>query len=113
MAGLHGVHFAAAQHSGQQMVSASFMMPARSIAVAGLLSFLLILPATAQTTGPADSGIERNDQPERTVPMPPARGNAQPFPEPKTAPPARADDEIDAAPPAGCRYRENKLDLIV
>ena len=93
------------------MVSGSFMMPARSTAAAGLLSLLLILPATAQTTGPADSGIERNDQSVRTAP-PPAHRNARPSPEPKAAPPARADEEVET-PPAGCQYRENKLDLIV
>jgi hypothetical protein len=94
------------------MVSGLSIMPARSIAAAGLLSLLFIVPATAQTTGPAESGIERNDQSARTAPASPAQRNTQPLPEPKTAPPARADDDLDA-PPAGCRYRENKLDLIV
>ncbi len=87
------------------------MTPARSIATAGLFSLILILPVTAQTTGPAD-GIERNDQSVRTVPVPPAHRNTQPSPEPRTAPPARADDGFEP-PPAGCQYRENKLDLIV
>jgi hypothetical protein len=93
------------------MVSGSSMTPARSIATAGLFSLILILPVTAQTTGPAD-GIERNDQSVRTVPVPPAHRNTQPSPEPRTAPPARADDGFEP-PPAGCQYRENKLDLIV
>jgi hypothetical protein len=94
------------------MVSGSSMMPARSTAVAGLLSLFFIVPATSQTTGPADSGIERNDQSVRTAPVPPAHRNTQPSPEPKTAPPARADDGFEP-PPTGCQYRENKLDLIV
>ena len=88
------------------------MTPVRATAAAGFLSLLLILPAAAQSTGPADGGGQRNDQSLRTEPAPPAAPEARPSREPKAEPPARADDSFDP-PPAGCRYRENKLDLIV
>jgi hypothetical protein len=39
-------------------------------------------------------------------------GEPQRLREPGAEPPARADDSFDP-PPAGCRYRDNKLDLIV
>ena len=88
------------------------MTPVRATAAAGFLSLLLILPAAAQSTGPGDGGVQRNDQSLRTEPAPPAATEARPSREPKAEPPARADDSFDP-PPAGCRYRENKLDLIV
>ncbi|MFN3745194.1 MAG: hypothetical protein ACK4TL_10855 [Hyphomicrobiaceae bacterium] len=90
------------------------MMLARSTAVAGLLSLILILPATAQTTGPADGGVQRNDQATRTERAPPVDREPQPSRAPKPQPPAHADDDgFEPPPPAGCRYRENRLDLIV
>jgi hypothetical protein len=88
------------------------MMTARITAVAGLLSLVLVLPGAAQTTGPADGGVQRNDQSARTEPAPPVSREAPPAPERKAEPPARVEDEFEL-PPAGCRYRENKLDLIV
>ena len=88
------------------------MMPARSTAVAGLLGLLFIAPAAAQSTGPADSGVQRNDQSVRGEPPVPAPVEPQRLREPRVEPPARADDGFEL-PPAGCRYRDNKLDLIV
>lgn len=88
------------------------MTPARTIAAAGLLSLVLALPGAAQTTGPADGGVQRNDQSVRTEPAPSGPREFQPERERKAEPPARTDDEFEL-PPAGCRYRENKLDLIV
>lgn len=88
------------------------MMSARTAAAAGLLGLVLALPAAAQTTGPADSGVQRNDQSVRTERAPPVARDAPPAPERKVEPPARSDDDFEL-PPAGCRYRENKLDLIV
>ena len=88
------------------------MMSVRTIAAAGLLGFVLTLPVGAQTTGPADGGVQRNDQSVRTEPPPPASREVPPPVERKAVPPARADDEFEL-PPAGCRYRDNKLDLIV
>lgn len=88
------------------------MMSARSIAAAGLLGVLLAVPAAAQSTGPADSGVQRNDQSVRGEPPPPAPAGSQRPREPRAEPPARADDGFEL-PPAGCRYRDNKLDLIV
>jgi hypothetical protein len=32
---------------------------------------------------------------------------------PEVEPPARAEDDFAQPPPAGCRYRDNKLDLLV
>lgn len=88
------------------------MMSARSTAVAGLLGLLLVVPAAAQSTGPADSGVQRNDQSVRTEPPPSAPIETQGLRQPRAEPPARADDDFEP-PPAGCRYRDNKLDLIV
>lgn len=92
------------------------MMPARTIAVAGLLSLVLVLPnatrTAAQNTGPEDGGVQRNDQSGRIEATPPAVREAPPLREPKVEPPARTDDDFEL-PPAGCRYRGNKLDLIV
>lgn len=89
------------------------MMPARTIVAAGLLTLVLALPGAAQTTGPADGGAQRNDQFLRgPEPAPPVTRATPPAGELKADPPARADDEF-ALPPAGCRFRENKLDLIV
>jgi hypothetical protein len=88
------------------------MMSARSTAAAVLLAFVLVPPAGAQSTGPADSGVQRNDQSVRPETPPPAVGEPQRLREPGAEPPARADDSFDP-PPAGCRYRDNKLDLIV
>ena len=89
------------------------MMPARTAVAAGLFSLVLALPGAAQTTGPADSGLQRNDQSVRTAPAaPPATREVAPDRERKAEPPARTDDEFDL-PPAGCRDRGNKLDLIV
>jgi len=88
------------------------MMPARTTAAAVLLSLVLVLPGAAQTTGPAEGGAQRNDQSVRTEPAPPVSRKSQPQRERKAEPPARTDDEFDL-PPTGCRYRENKLDLIV
>ncbi len=87
------------------------MMSARIAVAAGLLGLVLTLPGAAQTTGPADGGVQRNDQSVRTDP-PPVGREAAPGRERKREPPARADDEFDL-PPAGCRDRGNKLDLIV
>lgn len=88
------------------------MMPARTIAAVVFLSLALALPGAAQTTGPADGGVQRNDQSVRAKPAPPAVRKAPAERGRKTEPPARTDDDFDL-PPAGCRYRENKLDLIV
>jgi hypothetical protein len=113
MAVLQRVQFVAAQSASQQKVSGPSMMPARITAAAGVLSLFLALPGAAQTTGPADGGVQRNDQSGRTDPAPSAPREVLPERERKAAPPARTtDDEFDL-PPAGCRYRENKLDLIV
>ena len=49
------------------------MMPARTTAAAVLLSLVLALPGAAQTTGPADGGVQRNDQSVRTDPPPVGR----------------------------------------
>lgn len=87
------------------------MMPLRATAAAGLLSLLLVLPAVAQSIGPAEGGVQR-DQSARSEPAAPAAEEAQPSRDPQARPPARADDEFDP-PPVGCRYRENKLDLLV
>lgn len=88
------------------------MMLARTIVAAGLLSLVLVLPGAAQTTGPADGGAQRNDQSVRTEPKPPVVRKSPVESERKADPPARMDDDFDL-PPAGCRYRENKLDLLV
>jgi hypothetical protein len=96
----------------QQKVSGPSMMPARTIAAAGLLSLALVLPGAAQTTGPADDGVQRNDQSVRTESASPPVREAPAERGRKAEPPARTDDDFDL-PPAGCRYRENKLDLIV
>jgi hypothetical protein len=89
------------------------MIPARSTAAAGLLFLLLITPAAAQTTGPADGGVHRNDPSARSAPLPPVAKETQPSREPRAEPPANADDGFELPPPAGCQYRDNKLDLIV
>jgi hypothetical protein len=110
MTGLQGVQHATEPTTRERLP----MMLARSTALAGLISLVLILPTTAQTTGPADSGVQRNDQAARTEQVPPATRESQPSRVPQVEPPARADDDgFELPPPAGCRYRENKLDLIV
>ena len=82
-------------------------------AAACLLVFALVGPAAGQSTGPADSGAQRSDQPTRAEPAPPpAAAETSRPPEPRREPPAHADDGFEL-PPAGCRYRENKLDLLV
>jgi hypothetical protein len=83
----------------------------RVTAAAGFISFLMVLPALGQSTGPADGGVQRNDQSVRSEPAPPAARDAQPSREPQAKPPARA-DEFDP-PPSGCQFRGNKLDLLV
>ena len=88
------------------------MVCGRSTAAAGLMWLLLVTPAAAQTVGPADGGVQRNDQVTRTDPVSPHATETQPLGEPQAEPPARADDGFEL-PPSGCHYRENKLDLIV
>lgn len=94
------------------------MIPLRSTAAAGLLAIILALPAAAQSipaqgTGPADSGVQREGISPRTEPPPPMAKEIRPRGQPKVEPPAHADDEFAVPPPAGCRYRDNKLDLLV
>jgi hypothetical protein len=89
------------------------MKPARSTAAAGLLYLVCILPALAQTTGPGDSGTQNSDQVERAEPANPSPGRIHPPRDSRGEPPARADDGFELPPPTGCRFRENKLDLIV
>jgi hypothetical protein len=94
------------------------MIPLRSTAAAGLLAFILALPAAAQgiptqSTGPADSGVQRDGQSLRNEPPPPMAKEMQPRELPQGEPPARADEGFELPPPAGCRYRDNKLDLVV
>lgn len=88
------------------------MVCGRSTAAASLVWLLLVMPAAAQTVGPADGGVQRNDQVTRTEPVSPHATEAPPLQEHKAEPPARAEDDFEL-PPSGCRYRENKLDLIV
>jgi hypothetical protein len=102
------------------------MIPLRSTAAAGLLALFLAPPAVAQgiptqSAGPADSGAQRDRPALRTEPAPPMakemRPRGQPQVEPparvEVEPPARAEDDFAQPPPAGCRYRDNKLDLLV
>ncbi len=88
------------------------MTPMRVTAAAGFISLLMVLPAAAQSTGPSDGGVQRNDQPVRSEPAPPAARDAQPSREPQVKPPAARADDFNL-PPSGCQYRGNKLDLIV
>jgi hypothetical protein len=94
------------------------MILLRSTATAGLLALLLALPAAAQgiptqSTGPADSGVQRDGPLLRAEPVPPMAKEMRPRGKPEVEPPARAEDDFAQPPPAGCRYRDNKLDLLV
>ena len=95
------------------------MIPLRSTTVAGLLALILALPAAAQSTltqstGPVDSGVQRDGPSRRTEPPPPPIAKEmRPRRQPQVEPPARAEDDFELPPPAGCRYRDNKLDLLV
>jgi len=71
------------------------------------------MPASAQTTGPSEGGTQNSDQAEQAVPAPPAAGRIQSPRDSREEPPARADDGFELPPPTGCRFQENKLDLIV
>jgi len=94
------------------------MISLRSTAAAGLLALILALPAAAQgiptqNTGPADSGVQRDDPSLRAEPVPPMAKEMRPRGKPEVEPPAHAEDGFELPPPDGCRYRDNKLDLLV
>lgn len=79
-----------------------------------LLGLLLTLPVAAQTPppaarGPAGVGIQDGFQmPGVTITVPPRQEDRRD----QSDMPAQADEEA-RTPPDGCRYRENKLDLLV
>ena len=83
-----------------------------SMAPIGLFVLMLAGPAVAQAPAPGDTGSSLGDQVTRSQPSPTLPAEANRPQERQTEPPKRSDEEFDA-PPAGCRYRENKLDLLV
>lgn len=87
-------------------------MTGRSIAVIGFVLLALAAPVAAQAPAPADREAWGNEQAKPSELTPPAAGQSTPV-QPRTAPPARAEDEFDAPTSPGCQYRENQLDLVV
>ena len=88
----------------------SRLLSGRAMAVAGLLFASMVAPAMAQA--PSDRNDWSNESVKPAEPAPPVSADQNRPRQPATAPPARH-DEGSEAPPAGCRYRENKLDLLV
>lgn len=78
----------------------------------GLLALTLAGSVAAQAAPPGDTGSRTGDQTTRSEPLPTLPAEANRPEERRVEPPARAQDDVEA-PPAGCRYRGNKLDLIV
>jgi hypothetical protein len=87
-------------------------MIGRSVALIGFALLALAAPVGAQTPKPADREAWGNNQAKPSEHAPPITGQSTPL-RPRTAPPARAEDEFDPPASPGCQYRENKLDLLV
>ena len=82
------------------------------LVIAGAVMAPVMAPVMAQVPAPADRETWGNEQAKPTERTPPATRQSTPA-QPRIAPPARAEDEIDALPSPGCQYRDNKLDLLV
>jgi len=85
----------------------------RSIAAAiGLFFMAMAGAALAQAPAAGDTGSREGDQMTRSAPSPTPPADRDRVNERHDEPPPVLRDEFEP-PPAGCRYRENKLDLLV
>jgi hypothetical protein len=88
---------------------------ASTFVLAMLLGMTSTAPATAQNSTLGGFGVPLPDKLTRPAPSPatPAKpAEANPPKEQRTEPPQRLEGDAEA-PPGGCRYRENKLELVV
>jgi hypothetical protein len=83
----------------------------RLLAGVGILALSLAVPAAAQNGVPAKRDSWSNESQKPALPPAAAEQNRTPQ-QPAAEPPSRRDEEVDA-PPTGCRYRGNKLELLV
>lgn len=83
------------------------------LALVALVALAFAGSAIAQTSTQGDAGSRNGDQVTRSERGGPHAAETNDSKVDRVAPPKKGADDEGDAPPAGCQYRGNKLDMLV